>query len=56
MRNELDEALNELESYCDEEDAMKRRLKTFLEKHPISALMEIISKVLIEKEYEEHRK
>lgn len=55
MSNELDKALNEWASYCDEEDAMKRRLKTFLEKHPISALMEIISKVLIEKEYEERR-
>ena len=53
MEHELDKALDAWAAYCDEEDDMERKLKTFLEKHPASALMEIISKVLAEKELKE---
>lgn len=46
------EDFEDYEKYVEEELTMEKEIETFLEKHPISALMEIITKVLIKKEGE----
>ena len=48
--SKLIDSLEDYEKYVREEITMREEIETFLKKHPTSALMEIISKVLIEKE------
>lgn len=48
--SKLIDALENYEKYVNEELTIKEAIETFLEKHPTSALMEIISNVLAKKE------